>query len=213
MQQIATCNKWPNNNSTLIKLHSHNCSLPNCNYPIINESPEVKYLGIIIDKPLKWDKHIKHLCSKLRKIMYNFIQMRNYLTINTLRIIYFALFQSVIQYRILGWGCVSNTNLTPLNLLQKKIIKICLRKPIDYPTDQLFKEFKVFNIRQIYLNVLLKFMHKNLNFFKQYSHNYSTKGLDTVRLFEPKCIRTTAFNHSSIVGPRLYKKFITKYPE
>ena len=59
-----------------------------------------------------------------------------------------------------------------------------LNKPIDYPTDQLFKQFKVFNIRQIYLNVLLKFMHKNLNSFKQYSHNYSTKGLDTFRLFE-----------------------------
>ena len=81
-----------------------------------------------------------------------------------------------------------DTNLTPLNLLQKRNIKICLHKPIDYPTDQLFKEFKVFNISQIYLNVLLKFMHKNLNSFKQYSHNYSTKGLDTFRLFEPKCI-------------------------
>ena len=144
--------------------------------------------------------------------MYYFIQMRNYLTISILRIIYFALCQSVIQYGILGWGCASNTNLTPLNLLQKRIIKICLHKPIDYPTDQLFKEFKVFNIRQIYLNVLLKFMHKNLNSFKQYSHNYSTKGLDIFRLFEPKCITITEFNHS-IFGPRLYNKFITKYPD
>ena len=75
--------------------------------------------------------------------------MRKYLTINILRIIYFALCQSVIQYGILGWCCASNTNLTPLNLLHKTIIIICLHKPIDYPTDELFKEFKVFNIRQI----------------------------------------------------------------
>ena len=118
-----------------------------------------------------------------------------------------------MQYGILGWGSASNTNLTPLNLLQKRIIKICLHKPIDYPTDQLFKEFKVFNIRQIYLNVLLKFMHKNLNSFEQYSHNYSTKGMDTFRLFEPKCITTTAFNHSRIFGSGFYNKFITKYPD
>ena len=84
---------------------------------------------------------------------------------------------------------------------------------IDYPTDQLFKEFKVFNIRQNYLNVLLKSMHKNLNSFKQYSHIYSTKGLDTFRLFESKRITTTAFNHSCIFGPRLYNKYITKYPD
>ena len=56
-------------------------------------------------------------------------------------------------------------------------------------------------------------MHKNLNSFKQYSHNYSTKGLDTFRLFEPKYITTTAFNHSSIFGTILYNKFITKYPD
>ena len=56
-------------------------------------------------------------------------------------------------------------------------------------------------------------MHKNLNSFKQYSHNYSNKRLDTFRMFEPKCITTTAFNHSSILGPRLCNKFITKYPE
>ena len=56
-------------------------------------------------------------------------------------------------------------------------------------------------------------MHKNLNSFKQYSHNYGTKGLDTFRLFEPKYITTTTFNHSSIFGPRLYNKFITKYPD
>ena len=130
-----------------------------------------------------------------------------------MRIIYLVFCQSVKQYGILEWGCVSNTTLTPLNLLQKRIIKICLHKPIDYTTDHLFKEFKVFNIRQIYLNVLLKFMHKNLNSFKQYSHIYSTKGLDTFRLFEPECITTTAFNHSSIFGPRLYNKFITKYPD
>ena len=76
----------------------------------------------------------------------------------------------------------------------------------------MFKVFKIFNIRQIYLNMLLKFMHKNLNSVKQYSHNYSTKGLDTFRLFEPS-ITTTAFNHSSIFVPRLYNKFITKYPD
>ena len=75
----------------------------------------------------------------------------------------------------------------------------------------MFKEFKVFNFRQIYLNVLLKLMHKTSILSNNIHIIIVPKRLDTFRLFEPKCI--TAFNHSSIFGPRLYNKFITKYPD
>ena len=43
----------------------------------------------------------------------------------------------IIQYGIIGWGTAYNTNISPLNILQKKIIKICLKKPMQYPSDLL----------------------------------------------------------------------------
>ena len=79
----------------------------------------------------------------------------------------------------LGWVCAFETNLTPINLLQKRIIKIRLSKPIDYATEHLLEEFKVFEISQIYYNGLLKFIHKNHIFYKLFTHKYITKGSDT----------------------------------
>ena len=138
--------------------------------------------------------------------------MRNYLSISLLRTIYLTLFQSVIMYGIIGWGSSFKSNFNPLYLLQKKIIKICLHKPIDFPSQKLFLDFNVLNIRQIYYIVLIKFIHKNRNNFELYSHSYETKGMNSLRLFEPKCNTVTVFNHSSNLGPRIYNKFIFKYP-
>ena len=41
---------------------------------------------------------------------------------NFIRIVYLALVQSIIQYGILVWGGIGKSNLTPLILLQKRII-------------------------------------------------------------------------------------------
>ena len=45
------CNKPPTSISS-IKLHNSNCCLIQCKCPIIKESSEVKYLGIIFDNHL-----------------------------------------------------------------------------------------------------------------------------------------------------------------
>ena len=37
--------------------------------------------------------------------------------------------------------------------------------------------------------------------------------MNVLRLFEPKCSSSTAFNHSNTSGPRIYNKLITKRPE
>ena len=76
--------------------------------------------------------------------------LRSYFPVNVLRIVYLALVQSIIQYGVLGWGGIGKSNLTPLILLQKRIIKICLHKPLDYPTTLIYQEFGVLNIEQIY---------------------------------------------------------------
>lgn len=195
-----------------LKIHHSDCSSQNCECPILTESSEVKYLGITIDQHLRWNKHITYLCNRLRKTIYIFVILRSYLPINILRLIYLALFQSILQYGILGWGNACISNLTPLILIQKRIIKICLNKPIDYSSELLFTDFNVLKIKQIYYIALLIFMHKNRNKFKLYHHKYGTKRSDFIRLEEPKCFTSTALSHGTYFGPRLYNKIIDKHP-
>ena len=83
----------------------------------MKESAEVKYLGILIDKHLRWSTHIQ----------YCFVSLRHILPISILRTVYLALVQSSIQYGIIAWGGTSKNALKPLILLQKRFIKICLK--------------------------------------------------------------------------------------
>lgn len=92
-----------------------------------------------------------------------------------LRVVYLALFQLVVQYGIIGWSGIAKTILTPLILLQKRIIKICLNKPLDYPTQFIYSECKVLNIDKIYKHTLLIHFHKNRMKFITDTHVHNRK--------------------------------------
>ena len=92
-----------------------------------------------------------------------------------LRNVYFAIFQSIIQHGIIAWGGSTKTNLNSLHLLQKRIIKICLKKRFDYATKLIYSEYYVFNSEQVYKYSLLKLYHKNRNQFILQAHNHDTR--------------------------------------
>ena len=84
---------------------------------------------------------------------------------------------------------------------------------VNYPSELLYLEFKVFNISQIYINILLKFVHKNRKILKLFSLKYNAKrSSDNICLAEPEFYTTVAFNLSSNFCPRLCSRFMGKFP-
>ena len=83
---------------------------------IINRVNSTKYLGMHLDK-LNRDEHISKLQSKL------FYRIREYLSRNELKMIYFSLVYSHLQYAIGAWGSATKTSLHRLNTIHNKIIK------------------------------------------------------------------------------------------
>ena len=79
----------------------------------------VKYLGIKIDENLKWRHHFNEVSSKL--VMANAIlfKIRNYLNPKILRSIYFAIFESHLNYSSLVWA-QDPCSIKRLIILQKK---------------------------------------------------------------------------------------------
>ena len=60
------------------------------------------------------------------------------MTIETLRMIYYAYFHSIIYYSIIAWGGVYNNNLDLLLNLQKRILRIVHKNKFicqDYPMN------------------------------------------------------------------------------
>ena len=62
------------------------------------ETDSVKYLGIQIDKRLKWKQQINHVALTLNKPNAKFSKLAHVLDIKTLRSVYYAIFQSHLCY-------------------------------------------------------------------------------------------------------------------
>ena len=64
----------------------------------IYPSKYVKYLGILIDEHLNWSFHSSFLASKLSRANGMLSKIRQYVNNNTLRTIYFVIFESILNY-------------------------------------------------------------------------------------------------------------------
>ena len=71
-------------------------------------TPSVKYLGVKIDENLNWHHHINDLAAKLNRANALLFKIRNYVNQKVLRSIYFAIFDSHLNYANLIWAQNSN---------------------------------------------------------------------------------------------------------
>ncbi|KAF9415636.1 hypothetical protein HW555_006781 [Spodoptera exigua] len=61
----------------------------------------------------------------------------------TVKMVYFSLCQSVVQYCIPSWGISGKTYLLNVERAQRALIKVAYRRPFRYPTDQLYSDVSV----------------------------------------------------------------------
>ncbi|KAJ8974990.1 hypothetical protein NQ317_013406 [Molorchus minor] len=71
---------------------------------IISSVENIKYLGIIIDSHLKWDKHVNYVVNKLQSLLYKIKLLSKILDNTSLKTIYYTLVETHISYGLLVWG-------------------------------------------------------------------------------------------------------------
>ena len=78
----------------------------------IEQVDSYKYLGVIIDNKLKWDKQAKEVSKKINKRMF-FLRKLNYFHVDKtiLELFYTSTIQSIISFCIIAWG----GNVTAMN--------------------------------------------------------------------------------------------------
>lgn len=179
---------------TSITIHGTNNS--------ISVTQNIKYLGLTIDSHLKWDVHILQVCGKIRKLFYLFKIIRQYLDSYQLKTIYYALVQSLLVYGISGWGGINKSNLKPLEITHKTILKIMYSKPVLYPSDLLFQESNILNIRQLYIKKLTISVHLQNKLFVV--HNYSTRSTSKQILITSTARKTIGTRCYTFLANRFY---------
>ena len=98
----------------------------------IKRSTHNKFLGITLDENLSFSNHITELCNKLKRLFHIFYNIRDYLTKENIKTIYYALVYSRIKYGISVYGQACTSKMKRIQTLQNQLLKVLSGKNYLY---------------------------------------------------------------------------------
>lgn len=122
----------------------------------------IKFLGIIIDDKLSWDKQVDKIRKEIAPYVFALRKMRPFITQETATIIYNAYIISKLAYISPAWRTAPQHCLQRLRVLQHSALKTIHRLPWLTSTHLLFSAQHL-NIDNILIHRLLIFIHKVIN--------------------------------------------------
>ena len=156
------------------KLRSiNNCSIV-LDGTIIKRSNSAKFLGIIVDDKLTWYDHIKYISGKIAKNIGLIKRFQYRFDSCTLNRLYSTLILPYINYCNSIWANNKATRLRPIEILQKKIMRIIDHSHYHAHALPIFKKYNnltIFDINRLSIaSLMYRYYKRNLpvhflNFF------------------------------------------------
>ena len=107
--------------------HNRLAQLPdlliNLNSRILKQVHEVKYLGLIIDDRLKWDKQLMSVSRKLAMQNANLRRIRKFVPQNILIQTYKSTAEPIMKYGCTVWGYASANVSNVIHRLENKSVR------------------------------------------------------------------------------------------
>lgn len=129
----------------------------------IHEVHEMKYLGIILDKHLKFQSQVNHVCRKVKSNLNCFRFIRGELSHHAAVLFMHAMVFSHLSYCITAWSQTSVSTLKPVISLYKQAIKIFDKKPMRWHHCDIIQKHKLFTFENFVNFSILKLTFKCLN--------------------------------------------------
>jgi len=137
-----------------IVIDHNNKTMPICS--------SIKFLGLTVDCTLSWRHHIDLVTKQLSTICYLIRNIKQYLSVFMLRMIYHSLFHSIMPYGIIFWGNSSHSSI--IFKMQKRVIRTMMGCGYRESCRKLFVELKILSLATQYIFSLLLFV-VNINYF------------------------------------------------
>ena len=102
---------------------------------------------------------LRHNKSKLSCYSGIFYRIREYLSTNELKMIYFSLVYSHLQYAIGTWGSATKTSLRRLNIIHNKIIKTISWSSFQCHVTPVYSQLNLLKLEDIHQLEIAKLMH------------------------------------------------------
>lgn len=187
-----------------LKFHAK-CDLINCTCEnVIENTTNIKYLGLIINETMRWNDHTEYLNTRLRKLVHVFYKLRNILPLKILKMTYKSLVESILTYGIIIWGGTYSSQLKNIKITQKWILKVMLWKNRRYSTEQLFLDSNVFNVNGLYILNIAKFVYRNRELRIPTNHIHNTRQNERNALFTPRPNFNLYKKSIGFTGPKIY---------
>ena len=161
-----------------------------------------EFLGVHIDKTLKFNLHIDKISNKISKSVGIIFKLRQFLSMENRVQLYYTLIYPYLNYCNLVWGGTYQTHLIRLVLLQKKAIRIVCNKPYIYPTNELFYNNRILKVPDIHLYNVGIYMFKKIGNGEFSTSNYPTRSVNSLI---PQFQRLTSTQRSIFyTGPKIW---------
>ena len=143
----------------------------------INYTSSVRFLGLDIDDKLKFNFHINNIASKISRNAGILYKLRQYVPTDTLIFIYRSFVESYLNYCPIVFGNAFQSHLRPLEVAQRRCIRIIANEHPQAHSDPLFLQLKLLKFRDIYKFNLGTYMYNNIEKFSSnlQSNEYSTR--------------------------------------
>lgn len=180
----------------------------------INQVNETKFLGVTIDKDLKWGPHISKLCKKLSQSIGVIYRLRNELNGKTMLTLYFSIIYTHLTYSNIIWGSADKIHLNKISVLQNRFFRLLKYKinKKNVKTIEIYKLSNCLTFKDIHtLNVCLFMFKLKTNLLppncSKYIITYNNTRLmpRTVNNFKHGIARLKCTNNSiKFLGPRVW---------
>ena len=150
-------------------------------------------VGIYIDKNLNWAPHIQHINSKISiKNLGILFRLCDFLTLNTLKQIYYSLIYPYLHYGIMSWGNTYPSRLTKVQTKQNKCIRCKFFSHNRETSAHYLKLLDLLNIDSIKLKISLL------------AHKISQNEADIPKVFQNYLVKVSDIHsHNTIYASNL----------
>ena len=190
-EELTKFKEWSDANKLTINVEKTNCMFisniadpPNGNIFLHNNQlnfvNETKFLGIILDDKVKNDKHIDYICNKISILNGAMYRIRAYVPKRCLKSIYYSIIHQYILYCLPIFGATYNCHLEPLQIAQKRSIRIISNADCYAHTDPLFFSNRILKVADLYKHSIACYAYNNQQLLDTYrnSHMYHTRSND-----------------------------------
>lgn len=171
---------------------------------VVGQTDNIKYLGVILDQDIKWEKHIQKLKLKLNSALRYFYFLSPMCNEKILRMLYFSLVHSRIEYGLFCWGGTFETNIKPIFIQQKKFLRIIFKKCRMEPSYPLFVQAKILPLKYMFVFKVLKIFYVISGNFPHHV-NYVKNKLRKIEILSvPRPYFSFYTKCYQFLGPRIY---------